>query len=70
MRVKKTIRNGVDMSLAGVLELGKSFNKKEPKLSNNNSPENRQLNAQNYNTNSRGPLMWEAEKKKWVNVPK
>jgi|LauGreDrversion4_2_1035121.scaffolds.fasta_scaffold756246_1 hypothetical protein len=45
MVVKKTIKNGVDLSLAGVLELGKTLNKKEPKLSNNNSPENRQQNA-------------------------
>ncbi len=70
MVVKKTIKNGVDLSLAGVLELGKTLNKKEPKLSNNNSPENRQQNAQYYNSNSRGPLMWEAEKKKWINQPK
>ena len=68
--MRNSIKNGVDLSLAGVLDLGKPFAKKEPRLSNRNSPENRQQNAQNYNTNQRGPLMWEAEKKKWINQPK
>lgn len=61
---RKTIRPSVDRSLAAVLELGK-LNAKFKQKSASNSPENRQQNVQ-VNVQSRGPLLWEAEKKKWV----
>ena len=57
----------VDRSLAGILELGKLQLMTNQK-SASNSPENRQQNAQ-LNMQQRGPLQWEAEKKRWVKEP-